>query len=182
MTVSRKSLKNTVFLLGIILLIIGIGVFLSKSTSTISKETSPQASQGPEKGSTLAASDEAELKKYYQDEKKVDLGSYSARYSVFENSSLGYRFKYPVGFNAQDENGNVVLSNNGGKRSIIVIVKNHTFEVTPISSTDTPNGNISLEDATEFIKKTFEFIPPVNYSQKQLQERFSQGNGNVGKY
>lgn len=182
MTISGKSLKNKTFLLGIILPIIGIGIFLSKSTLPINEETAPQASQEPEQGSTLAASEEAKLKDYYKDEKKVDLGAYNARYSIFENSSLGYRFKYPVGFKTQDENGNVVLSKNNGEGNIILIVKNNSFEVTTVSNSNTPNGSMSLEDAAEFIKKTFEFIPQQNYSQKQLQERFSQGNENIGKY
>ena len=182
MTISGKPLKNKKFLPGIVLLTIVIGIFLLKSTLSTSKETAPQTSQEPEKGSTLAASEEAKLKDYYKDEKKVDLGAYSARYSVFENSSLGYRFKYPVGFKAQDENGNVVLSKNDGGKSIILIVKNNSFEVTTVSNSAAPDESMSLEDAAEFIRKTFEFIPQANYTQKQLQERFSQGNENIGKY
>lgn len=119
---------------------------------------------------------ESKLKEIYEKRTGTDLGKdFSPRFSVFEDSLLGFRLAYPVGFKATSTNNGVQIISELGGGSVIVLVNNGSFEVKTNKDGLSEKQAEIIDSSSVFIRDSFQFIDPQN--SQDLKERFSEGPG-----
>lgn len=130
------------------------------------------SSEEEQVGATL----EAKLKEVYEKRAGISLGDdFSLRFSVFEDSQLGFKIAYPVGFIANSTNNGVIIKPAQGGGNITVTVNNGSFEVTTNKEgLDKIQAEI-IDDSGIFIRESFEFINQQN--SEQVKDRFFEGPG-----
>ncbi|GEM_PF-5256704 len=144
------------------------GVFRTNVSNT--QPSPPQSTQ------------ETKLTQIYEKEKNIPLKNFTPRYNVFEDAIIGFKIAYPVGFNAVSLDNGVKITPEKGNGEITVYVAKGSFDV-KLSAAGTSQKQVEiLNDTAAFIKSTFAFTQPEVYDRKSLQQRFSQGNNNLGKY
>ncbi len=165
-TSKRKYILATIAL---ILILAGFFVLKSKSplktsNTTASSPSSPQSTQ------------EAKLKEVYEKRVGTPLGNdFSPRFSVFEDSQLGFKIAYPVGFVATSIGNGVLIRPEQGGGTISVTVNNGSFDVkVDKSGLDAKQADI-LDTASVFVRDSFQSTNAG--SGKQSKDRFSGGQG-----
>lgn len=154
----------------------GFFFFKPKLPNKISNIINQKPSPSPQ------STQEAKLTEVYEKQKGIELKNFTPRYNVFEDAIIGFKIAYPVGFNAVSLDNGVKLTPENGGGEINVYVTKGSFDI-KLSSTGTNPKQIEiLNDTAAFIKSTFQFTQPEVYNRQNLEQRFSQGNNNLGKY
>ncbi len=175
---NSKLPKPAIIATSVILILLALSaLFLFKSKSPASKKTSQTTSTQKKNESTQ----ESQLRTIYEKKENIPLAGITPRYSIYEDSTAGYRFAYPVGFNASPTANQVEIVPTTGAGKIILSTS-PSLSVTVQTAGATPKQVEFLNSSADFIKNSFQFIKPTSYDKNQLQQRFSQGNNNLGKY
>lgn len=121
------------------------------------------------------------LRKVYEEEKNISLDNVEPRFDVYENSDLGFRLAYPVGYELNDLGGGVEIVSKSKKGKVIVTVSGSDYEVKVESGGVSDKDARILNNVAEFVESSFEFVTS-GYDEKQLKERFSKDTQGVNKY
>lgn len=168
---SQKFKRNyllTPFLL--VLILAGFLILKSKdspktTSSTASRDTSPQSTQ------------EAKLEDFYKEAKGVDLKNFVPRYSIYEDSGMGFKVGYPVDFTPTSQSYGLRLTPTNNIGSIDVYASQSSPQVKVNAGGLSSKELEALNSAADFIRSTYQSVTPTTYNQSTLKQRFSNGSG-----
>lgn len=164
-----------IFAISILVLLFAYIGIQKSHRETQNPNNPPIQTNNPDKKEASQASKAAvELKKVYEKQSGTKLSEdFSGRYSIFEDSNLGFRIAYPVGFTASSTGNGVSVKPESGGGSINVVVNNGSHEVTSNKNGLDEKQTEIIETTSNFIKDSFELTEGQN--QEQLKDRFSNG-------
>lgn len=184
---SQSAKSNKFKYLAIALILISVvsgGLFVFKEKlpfkPLLPNKVTNITNQGP--SPSPQSTQEAKLTQIYEKEKNIPLKNFTPRYNVFEDAIIGFKIAYPVDFNAVSLDNGVKITPEKGGGEINVYVAKGSFDVKLSTAGASAKQVEILNDTVAFIKSTFTFTQPEVYNRQNLQQRFSQGNSNLGKY